>query len=378
MAASEDTGVVAVSSIFLSDIYDVRPISAYIKSNKALSQLYNPADSTYTPDYKVSPIVLTSVVLDPVTHKENPAGLSSVIWSYQYKSDYGTITSTNSSDDWYVSGTKGENLNIKNNFGIDSDGATFTALISYTDSDKNTTATNSVSVKIDLRNLVKTSIILNTYSPTGYNIVNSMPSSISFNGDLYINGTIDSTTKRKNDWFRQDTSVLTTDNPLYDSRVGLGWAKILPSYTGAKPNFDYGSIVTTSARMQILPEDIINVESYRLITVATEGEHKNSPQHGFFTAYNFDSALTISIETPDGSVFKNGNGSKHLKGVVYNLVGEVDSNGTLYNYNWYVYKSDGTLDTTFGGSGKKSGKTILVDSSEIDDNSQLTLEVTDG
>lgn len=377
MAASEDTGVVATSSIFISDIYDVRPISAFIKSNMALSQLYNPTDKTYKPDYKTDKLVLTAVVLDPVTHNENPSGLSSVVWSYQYTNSFGTVTTTDTTQDWYVSGSKGEQLNIANDFDPDSDGATFTALVSYTDSEKNTTSTSSISVKVDLRNLIKTSIILNTYSPTGYNIVNSQPSSITVNGDLYINGSIDTTTKRKNDWFRQDTSVISTDNPLYDSRVGLGWAKILSDYADATPNTSFDTDSTLNASMVIKSDDIINVESYRVIVTVTEGEHIDSPQSGFYTAYNFDSALVSSIETPDGSVFKNGTGSKHLKGVIYNTVGEVDSNGTLYNYNWYVYKSDGTLDTTFGGSGKKTGKTIIIDSSEIDDNSQLTLEITD-
>lgn len=377
MTASADTGVVATSSIFISDIYDVRPVSAFIKANMVLSQLYNPADKTYKPDYKSDNLVLTAVVLDPVTHKENPAGLSSVVWSYQYTNSFGTITTTDNTKDWYISGNKGEVLNVSDNFGIESDGATFTALVSYTDSDKNTTANSSISVKVDLRNLVKTSIILNTYSSTGYNIVNSRPSSIVVNGDLYINGTINTTMKRTNDWFRQDTSVISTDNPLYDSRVGLGWAKILDSYTSATPNTKFGIETSSNASMSISANDVINVESYRVIVTATEGEHKGSPQLGFYTAYNFDSAFVSSIETPDGSVFKNGTGNKHLRGVIYNTVGEVDPNGTLYNYNWYVYKSNGTLDTTFGGSGKKTGKTIIIDSSEIDDNSQLTLEITD-
>ena len=377
MAADEDTGVVATSSIYISDIFDVAPISAYVKSNMALSQLYNPATKSFTPDLKTTPLVMTATVLDPVTHKESLTGISSVVWSYQYKSAFGTITSTKTTDDWYISGDKGQTLTIANNFDIDSDGATLTALVTYTDTVKNTSATSSISTKVDLRNLVKTSIILNTYSPSGYNIVNTQPSQVVFNGDLYINGVIDATTKRKNSWFRQDTSVISTTNPLYDERVGLGWAKIDTSYEDATPNSGFDVEVTTNAVLSVKATDVINVESYRLIVTATDGEHKGSPQSGFFTAYNFDSALIPSIETPDGTIFKNGNGSKHLRGVVYNTVGEVDPDGTLYTYNWYVYKSDGTLDTTFGGSGKKIGKTILIDSSEIDDNSQLTLEVVD-
>lgn len=377
MAADEDTGVVATSSIFLSDIYDVRPISAYVKSNKELSQLYNPSTGSFSPDYKSSPLTLTATVLDPVTHQENSSDMTSVTWSYQYKGGFGTVTTTDTKSSWYVSGSKGEVLNIADNFDSTTEGATFTALVSYTDTSKNTTATSSISVRVDLHNLVKTSIILNTYSPTGYNIVNSQPTSISFNGDLYINGTIDTTTSRTNDWFRQDTSVTDTSNPLYDSRVGLGWAKITSTYTSATPNSNFGDVVKTNAVLTVKAEDIINVESYRLITTPSEGEHISSPQSGFFTGYNFDSSLVSSIQTPDGTIFKNGSGSKHLKGVLYNTVGEVDPNGTIYNYNWYVYKKDGTLDTSFGGSGKKTGKTITVDSSEIDDNSQLTLEVSD-
>lgn len=377
MAADEDTGVVATSSIFLSDIYDVRPISAYVKSNKELSQLYNPTNGTFSPDYKSSPLTLTATVLDPVTHQESSTDMTSVTWSYQYKGGFGTVTTTDTKSTWFVSGSKGEILNIADNFDNTTEGATFTALVSYTDTSKNTTATSSISIRVDLHNLVKTSIILNTYSPTGYNIVNSQPTSITFNGDLYINGAIDVNTSRKNDWFRQDTSVTDTSNPLYDSRVGLGWAKIVSGYATATPNSNFGESVKINASLNVTSDDIINVESYRLISTPTEGEHTDSPQNGFFTGYNFDSSLISSIQTPDGTIFKNGSGSKHLKGVLYNTVGEVDPEGTIYNYNWYVYKKDGTLDTSFGGSGKKTGKTITIDSSEIDDNSQLTLEVSD-
>ena len=375
--ADIDTGVVATSSITLSDIYDVVPVSAYVKSNQTLSQLYNPADNSYQPDYTATPLTMTVVAIDPVTHSESSDGITTVVWSYQYDDQFGTVTTTDTTKGWYISGDKGEVLNIKENFASTSTGAVFNALVSYKNTTLNTTSTANISTSVSLRNLVKSSIILNTYSSTGYNIVNSQPSKVILNGDLYINGVIDTATSRTNDWFRQDTSVTSTDNPLYDSRVGLGWAKILSDYTNATPNSDFDAVVKTNSTLSVVAADIINVESYRLITTATEGEHANSPQQGYYTAYNFDSAFVASIQTPDGTVFKNGTGSKHLKGTIYNTVGEVDPDGTMYAYKWYVYKSDGSLDTTFGGTGSKSGKTILIDSSEIDDNSQLTLEVSD-
>ena len=374
MAAIIDTGVVATSSIQIVDIFDAPIINTFVKSNNSLGQLYNPADKTYRPDFRTTPLVLTATALDPVTHQETIANISKVTWSYQYNDQAGVISSTDNNQDWYVSGTKGEVLNIKANFLPDSLGATFTALISYTDPAKNTTSTNSVQTTITMRNLVKSSIILNTYSPSGYNIVNGLPSAVNFTGDLYTNGTLDTVTHRSNDWFRQDTSVTSTSNPNYDSRAGLGWAKITTAYTQATVNSEFGASVLTSAGIVVSPDDVINVESYKLITTPQEGEHNGSPQQGFFTAYNFDSALTIAIQSLEGTIFKNGTGNKNMKAILYNTVGEVDKDGTKYAYYWYLYKA-GVLDPTFGGTGKKTGKSILVSSNEIDDNSTLIVEV---
>lgn len=376
MAATIDNAVVATSSIQVSDIYDNPIISTFVKSNNSLGQLYNPADLSYTPDFRTTPLVLTATALDPVTHQESIANISNVTWSYQYNSQAGVISTTDSTQDWYISGTKGEVLNVRANFTPDSMGATFTALISYTDPDKNTTTTNSVQTTVTMRNLVKSSIILNTYSPSGYNIVNGLPSSVSLSGDLYTNGTLDNVTHRSNDWFRQDTSVISTSDPDYDARAGLGWAKITTAYTQATVNSEFGASVLTSAGMIVAPDDVTNVESYKLLTTPQEGEHNGSVQQGFFTVYNFDSALTIAIQSLEGTIFKNGTGNKNMKAVVYNTVGEVDPDGTKYNYYWYLYKA-GVLDSTFGGSGKKIGKTILVGSDEIDDNSTLIVEMSD-
>lgn len=372
--ADIDTGVIATSSIQLSDLYDVRPLSTFIRGNQPFYQLYNSADSSYNPDYTKNKLALTVVSLDPITHQESTSMITSVIWSYQYNDGFGTVTTTDTTKDWYISGDKGEILNIGKNFDSTSSGASFTALVSYTDTSKNTTATSSITVKVDLRNLVKSSILVNTYAPSGFNIVNSQPGQLLLSGDLYINGILNSSILRQNAWFRQDTSVTSVDNPLYDSRAGLGWAKVEKSNSSAVPNTEFNEKVTSNAQLNIFPQDIINVESYKLIVTPAEGEHEGSIQQGFYTTYNFDSAFTVTIQSPEGTVFKNGNGSKHLKAVIYNAVGEIDSTGTLYNYFWYLYKQ-GVLDTTFGGSGKKIGKTILVDSSEIDDNSSLVVEI---
>lgn len=372
--AHTDTSVVATSAITLTDLYDVRPIAAYIKANNTLGQVYNPANKTYNPDFSTSPLTLTAVVLDPVTHQESKNGVISVTWSYQIDDKFGQVVNTDPSKGWYLSGDNTQNLTLNSNFSLDESGATITAIVSYKDREKDTTATSTITAKIDFSNLVKSNIIINMYSPSGYNIVNGLPSKVSLSGDLYLNGTLDTSTKRKNDWFRQDTSVISKDNPLYDERAGLGWAKILSSTSNVKPNTDFGVDTTVNAILLVSPDDVINVESYKLLVTPTEGEHIGNYQTGFFTVYNFDSAFTISIQSPEGTIFKNGSGNKHLKATVYNAVGEVDSEGTKYNYYWYLYKG-GELDPTFGGSGKKIGKTIVVNSSEIDDNSVLEVEI---
>ena len=58
-------------------------------------------------------------------------------------------------------------------------------------------------------------------------------------------------------------------------------------------------------------------------------------------------------------------GSTVLTAVCYQAGEEIDSAGTGA-YTWTKYKKDGTIDTSWGTSGTKTGKTLSVSGSDVD------------
>ena len=88
-----------------------------------------------------------------------------------------------------------------------------------------------------------------------------------------------------------------------------------------------------------------------------------------YTATFSDNKVKLS-----GDVFKNGVGSTVLKAVVYQAGVEVDAAGSG-TYTWTKYNKDGAIDTSWGTSGKKTGKTLSVSSSDVATKATFMVEV---
>ena len=74
--------------------------------------------------------------------------------------------------------------------------------------------------------------------------------------------------------------------------------------------------------------------------------------------------IQVVITSKGGDVFKNGTGSTVLTAVCYQAGVEVDTDGKG-TYTWTKYNKDGAIDTAWGTSGKKTGKTLSVSSSDV-------------
>ena len=74
-------------------------------------------------------------------------------------------------------------------------------------------------------------------------------------------------------------------------------------------------------------------------------------------------------------MFKNGEGSTVLTAVCYQAGVEVDKNGDG-TYKWTKYNKDGVVDTAWGTSGSKTGKTLSVSYTDVDTKATFMCEVT--
>ena len=71
------------------------------------------------------------------------------------------------------------------------------------------------------------------------------------------------------------------------------------------------------------------------------------------------------ITSTGGDVFKNGQGSTVLTAVCYQAGTEIDADGKG-TYTWTKYNKDGAIDTDWGTSGSKTGKTLSVSNTDVD------------
>ena len=71
---------------------------------------------------------------------------------------------------------------------------------------------------------------------------------------------------------------------------------------------------------------------------------------------------------------KNGQGSTTLKAMVYQAGAEIDAAGTG-TYTWTKYNKDGAIDTSWGTSGHKTGKTLSVSNTDVTTKATFMVEV---
>ena len=372
-----NTHVVAIGSINITDIYDATPIQAFIipqTTSANSSQVYDKLKDVYNPDYTKSPFVGKLTLLKAGTNTDISSGMDVISWYVETNSVTVPITDPSLSGMFSVSGTKNETVSLVKN--LSQDAITLKGYTNFNDNEKHTITPVYATYTITRSILTKTSITLYNYTPNGFIFMNGNPGSVTLNTQVYMDGAVDNTKKRTYSWFRQDTSVTSTDNPNYDSRMGLGWAKVTLSYATAKPGSEFNTPVTIDATLTVMPDDIVNFETYALVTTPTEGEHLGRVYKSFFTVYDYDATMVVNIDSPNGFIYKGGAGSKTLQARVYTSTGEIDQDGTKYVYRWYSYAPDGTMNTNFGGNGVafKSGKIITVNATEFGDQAQLVVE----
>ena len=74
--------------------------------------------------------------------------------------------------------------------------------------------------------------------------------------------------------------------------------------------------------------------------------------------------IQVVITSTGGDVFKNGEGSTVLTAVCYQAGAEIDAGGSG-TYTWTKYNKDSAVDTSWGTSGSKTGKTLSVSNSDV-------------
>ena len=302
------------------DYNDALTLTGYIGSSLAKTQMYNPDNGTYTPDWSSTNLVLTPslYVIGTTTDQITSASVTSVKWYIG-----SSTTAITSSGNYALSGTKSHILTIKGN-------------------------TMAGLPGIDL--LVTT--------PSGNVFKNTEVASLTAKAELWRGSTVD-TTNVTYKWAIMDSSVTSTTSSGYDAAFGTGWRKLSDTtgmYTG-----------TATATITVFAAA---VDSYAVFKcVATDSDSTSSTYNSTFTdvATFIDNSdpIQVVITSTGGDVFKNGQGSTVLTAVCYQAGTEIDADGKG-TYTWTKYNKNGAIDTGWGTSGSKTGKTLSVSNTDVD------------
>ena len=337
------------------DYNDALTLTGYIGSNLAKTQMFNPDNNTYSPDWTTTKLVLTPslYVIGTTADKITSAEVTSVKW---YVGSSATAITTSGS--YALSGTKNHILTVSGNVMAGLPGIDYRCVITYKDPSTGLSITHPLTISFSRVVNGGGIVDLLVTTPQGNVFKNAEVASLTASAQLWRGSTVDSTNVTYG-WAMMDSSVTGTSSTGYDAAFGIGWRKLTDTagkYTGCATD-----TLTLFAAA---------VESYAVVKcIAKDTDTASSTNGSSFTdvATFIDNSdpIQVVITSTGGDIFKNGQGSTTLTAVCYQAGVEIDAAGTG-TYTWTKYNKDGAVDTAWGTSGSKTGKTLSVGTADVD------------
>lgn len=213
------------------DYNDALTLTGYIGSNLAKTQMYNPDNGSYTPDWKTKNLVLTPslYVIGTTADQIATANVTSVKW---YVGDSNTAITAGTN--YGLSGAKSHILTVKANVMAELPGIDYRCVITYKDESTGLSLTHPLTISFS--RVVNGSGIVDLLvtTPNGNVFKNEEVASLTAKAELWRGSTVD-TTKVSYKWAVMDASVTATASTGYDADFGIGWRKLSDTadkYTG--------------------------------------------------------------------------------------------------------------------------------------------------
>lgn len=348
------------------DYNDAITLTGYISANQAKTQMYNPDNESYTPDWSASPhMVLTPSLYVAGTSEDkmtvSSSGVKSVKW-------YDGSTEITANANYAFSGTYSHVLTIQTNMLAGLPGKDYKVEIVYNDATTglDLTYVTSISLSRVVNGSGITDLIVTT--PSGNIFKNNDVATLTATAELWRGSTID-TDKVTYKWAVMDPTVTSSSSTGYDADFGTGWRKL--SNTANK----YAGCTTNTLTIYSAA-----VDSYATVKcIAIDTDTASATYNGKFadvaSFIDVTDPYSMVITSTGGDVFKNGTGSTTLTAHVYQAGVEVDTAGAA-TYTWSKYNSAGTQVKFANGNQTKTGKTLSVDGNDVDTKATFMVVVT--
>ena len=355
---------IATGQFTIVDYNDALTLTGYISSSKAKTQMFNPDNNSYTPDWKTSPIVLTPSLFRLGTDADiiTSTQVLEIKW---FDVTDGEAVEIADSTDYAIGVTKPKALTIKGNILAGLPGKDYECHIKYKDPSSGLTLPYQMG--ISFARVVNGSGIADAicWAPEGNIFKNGNTSELTAACDFWRGSVVD-TTDVSFQWYIQEPSATS------DQGAGIGWRKL----TNQTNKF---SGVTTT-RLTVYAAAVEGFAVFKCLVTDTDSASPTYNQKFMDTLTIVDQSdpIQVSITSTGGNIFKNGLGQTTLSALLFQAGEEIDKAGTTYSYKWFKYKENGQLDQNFGGTGVgyKTGKTLTVGDSDVDIKATFRVEVS--
>lgn len=337
------------------DYNDALTLTGYIGSNLAKTQMYNPDNGSYNPNWTTTNLVLTPslYVIGTTADQITSASVTSVKW---YVGSSTTAITANST--YALSGAKSHILTVKANTMAGQPGIDYRCVITYKDASTGLSITHPLTISFS--RVVNGSGIVDLLvtTPSGNVFKNTEVATLTAKAELWRGSTVD-TTNVTYKWAIMDSTVTSSSSTGYDADFGTGWRKLSDTsgkYTG-----------TATQTLTIYAAAVDSYAVFRCCGKDTDSASAtyNSKFYDVATFIDNSDPIQVVITSTGGDVFKNGQGSTTLTAVCYQAGAEIDAAGAG-TYTWTKYNKDGAIDTTWGTSGSKTGKTLSVGTADVE------------
>lgn len=158
-------------------------------------------------------------------------------------------------------------------------------------------------------------------------------------------------------------------NPYYDSDGGEGWALITNENT-------FGGISGYTTNEITIPEGaVVNYATFKCVIRDLDSKSITYNDTVYATASFLDQQdpLQIFFDTPEGTIFKNSQGTITITAEVWRNGEELDLDGSRWIYNWIQYDQNGLVVPTFN----RINKTIMIVPDDVYQKSNFEVRLRD-
>ncbi|MGE7305900.1 hypothetical protein ACQKJG_18925 [Priestia megaterium] len=348
--------VLATGQITIVDYNDALSLQGFIGANLAKTQIYNPDNNTYTPNWAVSPYMVLTPSLFILGKSEDiitSPQVQSIKW-YDAANPNTELTS-GSTYDIPASGLK--KLTIKQNVLVGNINAKdYICEVVYRDPTTGLDIATKLSISLSRVSSGGGIVTAIAMTPLGNVFKNGATTSLKANVDLWRGSTIDNTLVSYQ-WYIQDPQITA------DQGAGAGWEK-LTSTT------NYGITGYTTREITVPASAVPSLEVFKVAVKDIDSASPTYNQTFWETVTFIDTSdpIQVSVTSSGGTIFKNGQGSSVLTAKLFRGGEEIDTTSPYkYVYKWYKYDKAGVLVTDFGGTGVafKTGKTLTIGDADV-------------